>query len=138
MEELVKNQQPNVINNSITNNINNITNIQINIFLNNECKNACNLEDFLNKIDFKKVNYNNILTNYLDGNMVVMKRNLDELPEFERPVYCLVGDEGKVYIKHKNGWIMEVKKDWENQIEREQNEIDDEPVANCMYYYLIR
>ena len=43
MKELVKNQQPSVVNN--------MTNVNINFFLNTVCKNACSIEEFINKID---------------------------------------------------------------------------------------
>ena len=131
VETLVKNQQPSVVNNIVNNN--NITNININIFLNNECKNACTIEEFIDKIQFDKVNYNHILDDYAEGNMEVICREYHELPEFERPLYCFLGDEGKAYIKYNTEWIMEDEKSWIDQIKREQNDINDEPVPNSMY-----
>ena len=114
IKDIVKNQHPSVVNN------NNITNVHISFFLNNVCKNA-------------NLDFHNILKNYEDGNMEVISKTFFELPENERPLYCFEGDEGKAYIKYNNEWIMEDEKSWEDQIEREQQELDNEPIGKRMY-----
>lgn len=131
VKELMVNQQPSIV--TSNNNNNNITNMNINFFLNTVCKNACSIEEFINKIDYENINFHNILKNYEDGNLEVISKTFFELPENERPLYCFEGDEGKAYIKYNKEWIMEDEKSWEDQIEREQEELDDEPIGKSMY-----
>ena len=38
-----------------------------------------------------------------------------------------------ILIQHENQWKKELELDWERQVQREQNDIDDEPVPNSLY-----
>ena len=129
--EMAKNQHPTTINN---NNINN--NNYINIFLNDKCRNACDIRKFIAGIDFSKENYHNLLMDYVGGNAEIITKNYNNLPEFERPVYCFSGEDKHqqiAHIQHENNWIVEPELSWERQVQREQDEIEDEPEPNSMY-----
>lgn len=124
----MKNQQPIVVTNN-----NNITNVHINFFLNTVCANACSLMEFINEIEYKKNNFGNILSNYENGNMEIIKETFKSFPENRRPLYCFEGDEGKAYIKYNKEWIMQDEKGWDEEIEREQHEVEDDPIGKSMY-----
>ena len=129
--EMAKNQHLTTINN---NNINN--NNYINIFLNDKCRNACDIRKFIAGIDFSKENYHNLLMDYVGGNAEIITKNYNNLPEFERPVYCFSGEDKHqqiAHIQHENNWIVEPELSWERQVQREQDEIEDEPESNSMY-----
>jgi hypothetical protein len=125
---LVKNQQPTTINNNISN--------YINIFLNDKCRNACDIRKFIAGIDFSKENYHNLLMDYVGGNAEIITKNYINLPEFERPVYCFSGEDKHqqiAHIQHENNWVVEPELNWERQVQREQDEIEDDPEPNSMY-----
>ena len=124
--EMAKNHQPTTINN----------NNYINIFLNDKCRNACDITKFIAGIDFSKENYHNLLMDYVGGNAEIITKNYNSLPEFERPVYCFTGEDKHqqiAHIQHENNWIVEPELSWERQVQREQDEIEDEPEPNSMY-----
>jgi hypothetical protein len=126
--EMVLNQQPTTINNNNNN--------YINIFLNDKCRNACDIKKFIAGIDFSKENYHNLLMDYVGGNAEIITKNYNNLPEFERPVYCFSGEDKHqqiAHIQHENNWIVEPELNWERQVQREQDEIEDDPEPNSMY-----
>jgi hypothetical protein len=126
---LVKNQQSST---TINNNISNY----INIFLNDKCRNACDIKKFIAGIDFSKENYHNLLMDYVGGNAEIITKNYNNLPEFERPVYCFSGEDKHqqiAHIQHENSWVVEPELSWERQVQREQDEIEDDPEPNSMY-----
>ena len=126
--EMAKNHQPTTINNNNTN--------YIHIFLNDKCRNACDITKFIAGIDFSKENYQNLLMDYVAGNAEILTKNYNNLPEFERPVYCFSGEDKHqqiAHIQHENSWIVEPELSWERQVQREQDEIEDDPKPNSMY-----
>lgn len=128
LTELVKNQQPSTV---INNNNNNI-----NIFLNEKCKNAYDITKFIESIDFTKEDFEKLIMNYVEGNAEIIEKNYKSLSEFERPIYCFEGEDKNqkiAHIQHENQWKKELELDWERQVQREQNDIDDEPVPNSLY-----
>jgi len=131
--ELTNKQQPTpcIINNNITNNIS--------VFLNDKCGNACNLSDFIERIDFKGENFEKFIMDYVTGNMEVFEKNFKLLPEFERPVYCFDGEDNHqsiAHIQHDKKWIIEPEIQWERKSIKGQDETDEEDnhlVPNSMY-----
>ena len=89
----------------ITNNINEMT---INVFLNDYCKDAMNMTDFLNKINFTvdDLNYTNA-NGYLKGITNIFVKNLSELPITERPIHCSDRKKLEFYVKDENTWSVE-------------------------------
>ena len=89
----------------VTNNINEMT---INVFLNDYCKDAMNMSDFLNKINFTvdDLNYTNA-NGYLKGITNIFVKNLSELPITERPIHCSDRKKLEFYVKDENSWSVE-------------------------------
>jgi hypothetical protein len=88
----------------ITNNTNN-NHLSINMFLNEKCKNAMNLEDFVEKIkltleDLKYTNDNG----YADGITNIFIKNLSDMDVTERPIHCSDQKRLQFYVKNDNEW----------------------------------
>jgi hypothetical protein len=130
--EMSKSQQP-------TNNITNNNTINVNIFLNEKCGNACNLVEFIKKIDFSNENYEKLIADYVNGNAEVIERNYKQLPEFERPLYCFTEEYKEhqiAHIQHDNKWLSEPELVRYKQIKNGENEtVDDEKnmIPNSLY-----
>jgi len=90
-------------------NSNNTQNISINLFLNEHCKDALNLEDFMNKIQYKLQDVlNQQQAGYMKGIANVMVKNLKDLPVTERPIHCSDHKRGVFHVKDKEeGWVKE-------------------------------
>lgn len=94
-----------------TNNIQkqeNYNTININIFLNEHCKNAMNLQDFVDKIKYK---LDDVMTinalGYEKGMANVMLKNLKDMPVTERPIHCSDSKEGVFHVKDEGEWHQE-------------------------------
>jgi lipopolysaccharide export LptBFGC system permease protein LptF len=127
--ELVKNQQqPTVINN-----------ININIFLNDKCCNAINLVDFLKNIQFDDVNFDRIVSDYVNGNAEIIAKNYNALPELERPFYSFKGEDKNqeiAHIKYQDKWVTESEVNWGKKLRLGQSCSDGEEnflVPDSMY-----
>jgi hypothetical protein len=88
------------------NNCNNTTNnININLYLNEECKNALNLSDFVEKI---RISLKDIIETkklgYIDGISKILIKNLENLPQKDRPVQCTEIKPLEYYVKDDNKW----------------------------------
>jgi hypothetical protein len=132
LTELIKNQQPSIIN-SVNNNFN------INIFLNDKCVNACGLVEFIEKIEFKGEHFDKILLDYVNGNAEVIQKNLDKISQFERPFYSFTGEDQHqsiAHIQHDKKWVIEPEIAWERQVESDQDNTCEEDALlkpNSMY-----
>jgi len=77
----------------------------LNIFLNETCKDAMNLKDFVNTIDYKKNTIDNLLSDdTYDSftNMVIDQ--LNDLDITKRPIHCMDSKRQIVYVKENNLW----------------------------------
>ena len=90
-----------------TYNTNNTQNNQfnINMFLNEKCKNAMNLEDFVEKIklsldDLQYTNKNG----YTDGITNIFIKNLSDMDVTERPIHCSDQKRLQFYVKNADEW----------------------------------
>lgn len=89
-----------------TTNSHNTNNISINMYINEHCKDAMNLDDFVNKIKFK-------LKDVFDGSLPIQNsvqkvfiKNLEDLDPTKRPVHCTDTRRGKFLVNDKNeGWV---------------------------------
>lgn len=88
-----------IVNNTINNKIN------INFYLHENCKNALNLKDFVEQI---KLNLNDVLNTkqlgYSEGVSEILIKNLENIPQTERPVQCTVMKPLEYYVKDDNKW----------------------------------
>jgi len=77
----------------------------INFFLNEKCKNAMNLEDFVEKIKFTLEDLQYTSENgYAKGISNVFIKNLNDMDITERPIHCSDQKRLQFYIKNDNEW----------------------------------
>ena len=91
--------------NTTTNN--NTTNNQfnLNIFLNEKCKDAMNIEDFVNQIKLQLTDLESQGTlGYVDGISNIFIKNLDEMEEEKRPIHCTDVKRETLYVKNNDIW----------------------------------
>lgn len=89
-----------------TMNSHNTNNISINMYIKEHCKDAMNLDDFVNKIKFK-------LKDVFDGSLPIQNsvqkvfiKNLEDLDPTKRPVHCTDTRRGKFLVNDKiEGWV---------------------------------
>ena len=87
-----------------TNNITN-QNFNINVFLNTECKNAMNLDDFMQKLNLTMDDLIYTKNNgYIKGVANIFVKNLEELKLTDRPIHCSDKKKLQLYIKNENMW----------------------------------
>jgi hypothetical protein len=88
--------------NTITNNNQHYT---INMFLNEKCKNAMNLEDFVDKIKFTLEDLQYTKENgYAKGISNVFIKSLNDMDITERPIHCSDQKRLQFYIKNDDEW----------------------------------
>jgi hypothetical protein len=105
--ELAK--QTNVVNN--TNNITNNTmtnHFNLNLFLNDTCKDALNIDDFMNSLqlsiaDLEKTGH----LGFVEGITRIFLQGLKDLDITQRPFHCTDIKRETVYIKDQNKWEKE-------------------------------
>ena len=100
-------------NGSITNNTNNVNShnttnnnqFNLNFFLNEQCKDAININDFINSIDISFDDLEHTAKNgYVDGITNIIVQNLRELDTYKRPIHCSDVKRGTLYFKHNDKW----------------------------------
>jgi len=95
---------------NITNNTTNNTNNQFNLqfFLNEQCKDALNIDDFVNQIKLQLSDLDMIgRVGYVEGISKIFLRNLKELDVFKRPIHCSDLKRETLYVKDKDAWEKE-------------------------------
>jgi hypothetical protein len=103
-------------NNSITNN-NNSNNthtnshnkaFNLNFFLNETCKNAMNINEFVDSIKLQLSDLENVAKiGYIEGLSKIIIKNLNALDVTERPVHCSDSKRDTMYVKDDNKWEKE-------------------------------
>ena len=89
-----------------TNNItNNNTNFNLNVFLNEKCKDALNINDFIEslKITLDDLDFSN-KNGMVQGISNLMIKGLKELDIHKRPTHCTDAKRDIIYIKDKEKW----------------------------------
>lgn len=88
----------------ITNNTNN-TNINVNMFLNEQCKDAINFTDFVERIEVSHDDLeNNAQLGFVNGISKIIRDNLQQLTLYERPIHCTDVKRETLYIKDADEW----------------------------------
>jgi hypothetical protein len=101
MVDVCQKIQPGTVNN--TNSHNKIFNLQF--FLNEECKDAMNMSDFINSIQLKISDLENIGKNgYVEGMSNIIIKHLNNTDVNKRPVHCSDAKRETLYIKEENKW----------------------------------
>jgi hypothetical protein len=102
------------------NNNNNNNSFNINMFLNEKCKNAMNLEDFVNKIKLTLEDLQFTKENgYSKGISNIFIKNLNDMDITERPIHCSDQKRLQFYVKNDNEWSKDKNnKKLDNTIEK--------------------
>tara|TARA_Y100000389_G_scaffold126730_1_gene124061 strand:- start:2084 stop:3106 length:1023 start_codon:yes stop_codon:yes gene_type:complete len=98
---------PKIGNNTINNTYNNTVNqeFNINIFLNEKCKDAINMDDFINKIELNLKNLDLTKNGGLNRGIAnIFIENMNKLSIYERPLHCTDNKKEILYIKDNNNW----------------------------------
>lgn len=102
----IENIETKIENNLNIKNLNN--NITINMFLNEHCKNALNLEDFIEKI---KITLNDLMETkslgFSKGLSNILIKNINQLPTVERPIHCIDKKALEFVVKEHDEWKSE-------------------------------
>ena len=113
--ELEAKQQ--VIQNTINQTIHNNQKLNINLFLNNECKNAMNIGEFVDKIQLtlEDLIYSQ-QHGYIKGITNIFVKNLEDLEPTERPIHSIEDKKKRqFYVKDETGWDCDKKDEKINQ-----------------------
>jgi len=93
-------------NNTINNTNNN--NFNINMFLNEQCKDAINFTDFINRIEISHNDLeNNAQLGFVEGMTKIFVHHLNQLTLYERPIHCTDAKRETLYIKDEDKWEKE-------------------------------
>jgi hypothetical protein len=103
--ELVKNGLNNTTNNTTNNTNSHNKAFNLNFFLNETCKNAMNINDFVDSI---KLQLSDLISigevGYVEGISNIIVKNLNALDETERPIHCTDKKRETIYIKDEDKW----------------------------------
>ena len=105
MVEITQNQLvvPNTINNNTTNNNNQKFNL--NFFLNETCKDAMNIQEFIENI---KITFEDLLTvgnvGFVNGITDIFMKQLRDMDVEKRPIHCTDSKREIIYLKANNRW----------------------------------
>jgi len=95
-------------NNTNTNNNNNTFNLQL--FLNEKCKDALNINEFVDTIKIQLSDLENFAhVGYAEGVSKICVKNLNIIDTFKRPIHCSDAKRETLYIKNDNEWIKETE-----------------------------
>ena len=100
------------VNNMVyTNNVisnNNTNNFNLNVFLNEKCKDAMNINDFVDSIQLDLEDLESVgKLGYVEGISNIIVRNLKALDVTERPIHCADKKREVIYIKDDDKWEKE-------------------------------
>ena len=99
---------PKIGNSTVNNTINNNTvnqKFNINIFLNEKCKDALNIDEFINKIEMNLKTLDLSTTGGLGKGIAnIFIENMNKLSIYERPLHCTDNKKDILYIKDNNNW----------------------------------
>ena len=97
--------QPNNTNINSHNNTTNNKTFNLQFFLNEECKDALNMSEFINSIELKISDLENIgKLGYVEGMSNIIIRELNDTDMYKRPVHCSDAKRETMYVKEENKW----------------------------------
>ena len=92
-------------NTTISNSHNNNKTFNLQFFLNEECKDALNMSEFINSIELKISDLENIgKLGYVEGMSNIIIKQLNDTDMYKRPVHCSDAKRETVYVKEENIW----------------------------------
>lgn len=97
----------NITNNTQINSENNKT-FNLNFYLNETCKNAMNIDEFVDniKLSLEDLEYTG-RKGYIEGITNIILKNLKRIEEYDRPLHCSDNKRQILYIKRDNTWTKE-------------------------------
>lgn len=99
------NPQNNLTNIETQNNIHTQNNFNLNFFLNETCKDAMNIDDFIDSIEVTVQDLKYLAINgYVEGLSKLLIKNLEVLDVTKRPLHCSDLKRETVHIKNKYTW----------------------------------
>jgi hypothetical protein len=110
MMKVIENGTHNTTNTTNTTNNTNSHNkaFNLNFFLNETCKNAMNINDFIDSIKLQLSDFMNIgEVGYIQGISNIIVKKLNDLDETIRPIHCTDQKRETFYIKDENIWEKE-------------------------------
>jgi len=108
MLDICKNN--NTIINSNNNNTTNNKTFNLQLFLNEECKDAMNMSDFINSIELKISDLENIgKYGYVEGVSNIIIKQLNDTDMYKRPVHCSDAKRETLYVREENKWEKDTK-----------------------------
>jgi hypothetical protein len=105
--------QPSNTNINSHNNTTNNKTFNLQLFLNEECKDALNMSEFINSIELKMSDLENIgKLGYVEGMSNIIIKQLNDTDMYKRPVHCIgiASSDAKretLYVKEENKWEKE-------------------------------
>jgi hypothetical protein len=103
MLEVIKNGTNNNSHNTVTNSHNKAFNL--NLFLNETCKDAMNINDFVESIKLQVSDLENVgEIGFVEGISNIIVKNLNALDVTKRPIHCTDKKREIIYIKDENTW----------------------------------
>lgn len=127
--DVCKNSNTTILQNNTTNNT-----FNLNIFLNDKCKNAMNIQDFIESIQFQLEDVMHVgKVGYVNGITEIISTNLNKLDITQRPLHCSDSKRETIYIKDNDIW----EKDNE-QRERLRKVVKEISMNNSRSVYLFR
>ena len=103
MIDVCKNTNSVIHTNSHNTTNNKIFNLQL--FLNEECKDAMNMSEFINSIELKISDLENIgKVGYVEGMSSIIIKQLNDTDMYKRPVHCSDAKRETMYVKEENIW----------------------------------
>jgi hypothetical protein len=91
-----------------TTNNNNINTFNLNFFLNETCKDAMNIDEFIDSIEISIQDLKHLgKAGYVEGMADLFIKNLEELDVSKRPLHCSDLKRETVHIRDKNKWEKE-------------------------------
>ena len=105
MVDVCQKIQPNTINSNNVNTTNNNKIFNLQFFLNEECKDAMNMSEFINSIQLKVSDLENIGKNgYVEGVSNIIIKHLNDTDVNKRPIHCSDAKRETLYVKEENKW----------------------------------
>ena len=106
MMEVIKNGTTNNSNNNNTHSNNKTFNLQF--FLNEQCKDAMNMSEFINQIQLKLSDLENVgKLGYVEGISNIIIKKLNDTDMYKRPLHCSDAKRDILYIKEEDKWEKE-------------------------------
>jgi hypothetical protein len=101
--QVIINPQSNINSNNITNNNNQIFNL--NLFLNETCKDAMNIQEFIENV---KITFEELLaignSGFVNGISDIFIKQLRDLEINKRPIHCTDSKRETIYLKEQDSW----------------------------------